>query len=400
MMAEMQTPTVLFHAFVCLVLLLVWLNSLVSFLIVRRPGRREAILDAPFVSILVPARNEARRIGRCLASLAAQDYPRFEVLMLDDRSDDGTAERAKEVGFAAEGPLRILPGRSLPAGWIGKAWACEQLARAAGGDYLLFTDADTVHAPEMLAAAMAEAQQTRASLLSLWPRQITKSLGEQLVIPLLYFAAAGLVPHFVIAAAQRWPLLARVIPRSFLRRYGIANGQVLLFRRADYFALGGHAAVRNHLVEDVALARRVAARIADGFRLINRDGTALVQCRMYESLAETWRGFTKNCRAAFEESLISFLSAGLVQVVIFLVPFALVFVPGPERWLALAEVLAIYGLRFLYAARYRGTLLGALLHPLGEMIGLLIALNSWRRSAGSGVEWKGRVYKVVHEAPA
>jgi chlorobactene glucosyltransferase len=95
---------------------------------------------------------------------------------------------------------------------LGKAWACEQLAGTAGGDYLLFIDADTVHAPEMLSATIAEAQRTRASLLSLWPRQITKSLGEQLVIPLLYLAAAGLVPHFVIAAAQRWPVLARVIP--------------------------------------------------------------------------------------------------------------------------------------------------------------------------------------------
>jgi chlorobactene glucosyltransferase len=208
------------------------------------------------------------------------------------------------------------------------------------------------------------------------------------------------VPHFVVAAAQRFPIVAKILPRSFLRNYGVANGQFLLFRRADYFALGGHAAVRKHLVEDVALGRRVAARIADGFRLVNGDGSSLVRCRMYESFPEIWFGFTKNCRAAFEESLVSFLGVGAVQLTVFLAPFALLFVPGPQRWLAFSEVLAIYGLRFFYTARYRSTILGALLHPLGEMLGLMIALNSWRHSAGAGVEWKGRRYKVVHEAPS
>jgi len=208
------------------------------------------------------------------------------------------------------------------------------------------------------------------------------------------------VPHFVLIAAQRFPALTRIFPRSFLRSNRIANGQFLLFRRVDYFALGGHEAVHNHLVEDVAMGRRVAARTADGFRLLNTNGTLLVECRMYESLAGVWDGFTKNCRAAFEDSLVSFLSAGLVQVAVFLAPFALVFVPGPGRLLALAEVLAIYGLRLLYAARYRSSILGAFLHPLGEILGLLIALNSWRRSAGAGVEWKGRLYKVAAETSA
>jgi chlorobactene glucosyltransferase len=395
----MPALLILFHVFVCLALVLIWLNSLANLLFVRRPRLGKAIADAPFVSILVPARNEARRIARCLGSLVAQDYPRFEVVMLDDHSEDETVRLAETIGVGSEGCLRIIRGRSLPNEWTGKTWACHQLAREARGDYLLFTDADTVHAPEMLAAAIAEAQRTGASLLSLWPRQITRSLGEQAVIPLLYLAAAGLVPHFIVAAAQRFPIVAKILPRSLLRNYGIANGQFLLFRRADYFALGGHAAVRKHLVEDVALGRRVACRIADGFRLLNRDGSSLVQCRMYESFSEIWFGFTKNCRAAFEESLVSFLGVGAVQMAVFLTPFGLLFLPGPQRWLALSEVLAIYGLRFLYAARYRSTILGALLHPLGEMLGFLIALNSWRRSAGMGVEWKGRIYKVVHEAP-
>jgi chlorobactene glucosyltransferase len=399
-MARMHAGAVLFHAFVGFALLLVWLNSLATLLFVRRLRPAKVNSDAPFVSILVPARNEARRIACCLRSLAGQDYPHFEVLFLDDDSEDATRALAEQIGFAEEGRLRVIRGLPVPNEWIGKAWACHQLARAASGDYLLFTDADTVHKPGTLAAAVVEARRTRASLLSLWPRQITLTLGEKAVVPLLYLAAAGLVPHFILMAAQRFPALAQIFPRSFLRSSGIANGQFLLFRRADYFALGGHEAVRNHLVEDVALARQVAARIANGFRLVNAEGTLLVECRMYESLAGIWDGFTKNCRAAFEESLVSFLGAGLVQMAIFLAPFALLWVPGRQRLFALSEVMAIYGLRLLYAIRYRSSIFGALLHPLGEILALFIALNSWRRSAGAGVEWKGRTYKVVHQTSA
>lgn len=115
--------------------------------------------------------------------------------------------------------MRILSGAALPSGWIGKGWARDQLARAAAGEYLLFTDADTVHAPGMLAAPVGEAARTRASLLSLWPRQITGSLGEKAVIPLL-----------IIAAAQASPRLAKLFSRSFLRSNEVANGQFLLFR--------------------------------------------------------------------------------------------------------------------------------------------------------------------------
>lgn len=396
----MSSGLLLFHAFVGAVLLFTWLNSVVTLLIVRRLRPATADEDAPLVSILVPARNEERRIVRCLSSLAAQDYPHFEVLLLDDNSDDATRALAEEIGFAAEGSRRIIRGEPLPEGWTGKAWACHQLAQAATGDYLLFTDADTVHGRATLATAIKEAQRVRASLFSLWPRQLTESLGEKAVIPLLYLAGIGMMPHFILAAVQRFLAVAASLPRSFLRQQGVANGQFLLFRRTDYFALGGHSAVRNHLVEDVALARQVAARSAEGFRLVNADGALLLQCRMYENFGEVWSGFTKNCRAAFESSLASFIGAGLLQVSVFLAPFALIFVPGRQRWFALSEVLAIYGLRFLYAARYRSSVLGALLHPLGEIIGLLIALNSWRRSSGRGVEWKGRTYKVVHGAPA
>lgn len=388
-----------FHCFVWAVLGFVWLNSLGTLLVIRRLRPRTAPANPPLVSILVPARNEARRIVRCLRSLCAQNYPRFEVLLLDDDSTDNTRQLAEEVGFSPEGKFRLLTGEPLPPGWTGKSWACHQLARAAAGQYLLFTDADTEHAPTSVATALREARRMGASLLTVWPRQITCSLGEKAVVPLLYIAIVGMLPHFLLVLAQRFSRIGARLPRVLLRNLAAANGQFLLFRRADYLAIGGHAAVRHHLVEDVALSRLVALRIPEGFRLVNCDGSLLVRCRMYENLRETWDGFTKNCRAAFDASLATFLVVGAVQVAVFFVPFVLLSLPG-KRWLALAEVLAILGLRVLYAWRFRGPLLSALLHPFGEIISLGIALNSWRLSAGRGVDWKGRHYQVVHHPPA
>ena len=123
--------------------------------------------DAPMVSILVPARNEALNIGACAGSLLAQDYPNFELLVLDDHSDDATAETVRGLGVSESGrDARLLHGEALPAGWCGKNWACDQLARSARGKFLFFTDADTTHAPGTVSAAVAYALRTRAGLVS------------------------------------------------------------------------------------------------------------------------------------------------------------------------------------------------------------------------------------------
>ena len=251
----------------------------------------------------------------------------------------------------------------------------------------------------MLEAAMAFALHQKASLLSIWPRQVTHSLGEKCVNTLLYLLGIGFFPHLLFWAAQRSEHVAALIPNALFQRIGGANGQLLLFTRDAYVVIGGHAAVRAHLVEDVALARRIAARIPAGYRLINADGTLLVRCRMYESFAEVWEGFTKNGRAVFEESIFLFLVFGTILFTAFFLPFVLLIALQTGRAATVAEVLAIYGLRMLYAARYRSSWLGAALHPIGLMFAMLIGLNSWRRSAGSvGVRWKGRTYKVAHSS--
>jgi chlorobactene glucosyltransferase len=391
----------LFHAIILFVLLQTLVTIGVNLFIFRRPPRRPAPTagDAPRISILVPARDEETRLPRCLDSLLMQDYPNLEILVLDDHSSDATARVARDRGFVAEpaSTRRLMIGETLPPDWTGKAWACQQLARAARGEFLLFTDADTWHEPDCLSSVFAFATDGHADLVGLWPRQITKTWSERLVIPLIGLLILGFMPHVLLWLPQRFPALAQRVPRRMLWGLGGACGQFLFFRRAAYDAIGGHEAVRDHLIEDVALARRIAERIPDGLRLFNCDGSQLVSCRMYENLAGIWEGFTKNIRAAFDSRLGMFIAFGLMQLVCFFLPFVLICLPGlPELWwrVAALEVALIYLVRIIITLRLGTSWVSVVFHPFAQIFALLVGLNSWRLSRGKGVRWKGRTYTM------
>ena len=392
----------IYHLAVTAFLLLVTLNVALNWrlFVAPRSHRFDPSAPTPLVSVLVPARNEARRIAPCVESLLCQDYPNYELLVLDDNSDDQTAEVVMSLGLSREKTSnhRLFAGRPLPEGWTGKAWACQQLAAAARGEYLLFTDADTVHEPAALGACVHHAMQTDAALLSAWPCQVTGSWSERAVIPLVYVLLLGALPHYFLHRLQRRPEYARGVSGKTLETLGAANGQYLLFRRDAYETIGGHAAVRDHLVEDVALGRMIAARTASGLRLINCDGSKLVRCRMYTAFPEVWEGFTKNLRAAFAESSFSFWLFGALQVAGLLLPFVFACLPsvsGRWWWVPAAQVVWIYALRLMLAARFRTSFLGVWLHPVGQALSLLIGLNSWRLSSQKGVTWKGRIYRMA-----
>jgi chlorobactene glucosyltransferase len=390
-----------YHLAVTVFLLIVTVNIAINWgLFVAPPPLRSDAADLPLVSVLVPARNEARRIVPCLQSLCRQDYPNYEIIVLDDHSEDDTARVVTELGFGREpgSARRLLAGAALPEGWTGKAWACQQLAAAARGSYLLFTDADTLHEPPALGAFVGHAQSTGAGLLSAWPHQVTRTWSERAVIPLVYVLLLGALPHGILIYLQHRPDKARRGRREWLRSLGAANGQYMLFRRDVYELIGGHAAVRAHLVEDVLLGRLVAERTGEGVKLVNCDGSRLVHCRMYESFADLWEGFTKNLRPAFSESQLSFWIFGAVQAAGLFFPFVWVCLPGLSGrwyWLPVLQVIWLYALRAALTARFRTSWLGAWLHPLGHGLSLVIGLNSWRLSARKGVVWKGRVYKMV-----
>ncbi len=387
-------------------ILLIWLGTLlVNLCIFRRAPTRTAadLVDPPLVSILVPARDEEHRLAPCLDSLLAQDYPNREILVLDDHSTDRTGELVLARGFqeSAAGPLRLLRGTELPAGWTGKGWACWQLAQAARGEFILFTDADTWHPPSGLSTAVAQARAERIDLFSAWPEQITETWSERLIIPLIWLLIAVFMPHFWLWLPLRSPWFARKVPRKAMWSLGGSNGQYMLFRRASYFAIGGHEAVRDHLVEDVALGRRMAERFGDGLRLLNCDGANVVRCRMYRSFPELWEGFTKNIRAAFDTRVGAFVGFGLMQVVCFVLPFfALPFAFGEAWWgkWVIAECALVWLMRIILTIRFSTSWLSCALHPVAHTLAVAIGLNSWRLSKKRGVTWKGRTYTMGETA--
>jgi len=286
---------------------------------------------------------------------------------------------------------RLLSGQPLPEGWTGKNWACHQLAQNARGQFLFFTDADTGHAPGTVTAAVTYALKNRAGLVSAWPRLVTGTLGEKLVVPVILLVGMAWCPFWLQRWLQRRPERAA----SFdMRRMGAANGQFMFFTRQCYERVKGHEGVRAHVVEDVTLGRQVAALIPVGERLFNCDALQFSTVRMYRSFGETWEGFTKNVRAAFDEQRVMFWFFGCAQAALFLVPFVAFFIaPAALRPLIGLQIGIIFFIRLLLAARFRTSWLGALLHPLGVLLMMLIGLNSWRLSTGRGVVWKGRTYK-------
>ncbi len=385
---------VVFHVFLVVGLAWGWVTVLLNLRSFEglQPASPADPSRSPLVSVLVPARNESLNIGACLRSLDAQDYPNLEILVLDDHSEDDTAAQILELGFGrGNAPKRLIDGAELPAGWTGKNWACHQLAAQAQGRYLFFTDADTEHQPGTVSALLAYALARRASLVSAWPRLLTGGWSEKLVIPLVPMLAMVLYPHWLVMFLQNRNLLGR-LPEKLRRGLGAANGQCLFFTRESYDTIGGHAAVRNHVVEDVALGREVVLRAGLGLRLSNCEAIQFSSCRMYRSFSQVWEGFSKNLRPVFEDSLATFLGVGILQFLLYVLPWGLIFFADATRPWVLYEMAMVLGIRGVLAVRFQTSWLGVALHPLGYLLAIAIGLNSWRLSVTRGVSWKGRVY--------
>lgn len=397
-MIDSLEPELIYQGVILAGTALLFLNTLINMLVLPTVGkgrRHDAGQAAPFeelplVSILVPARNEEGSIGPCIASLVAQDHPHIELLMLDDHSQDRTRQEAIDAGIPEE---QILTGKPLPEGWAGKNWACHQLAEAADGAWILFTDADTVHRPDSVSAALRLAQKEKATLLSAWPRQRTGSWSEVTIIPLVYYLAGAMLPHIAQILARRLPGLAAKLPAAALKPFGAANGQYMFFSREGYQLVGGHAALPGHLVEDVALGMATMERTHQGGRLVNADGHRIVDCRMYTNWRELSEGFSKNLRPLFDGSDFHFCLAGLYQVVFQILPFCFLFLAeGTALTVVSLQVALIVVIRIILAIRLKTSLSIIPFHPFAVLLALWIGLISWRKAKTGNLTWKGRSY--------
>jgi chlorobactene glucosyltransferase len=377
---------------------LIWL-LLVAMLIIRAARQRgqlpvlapTASLDAraPTLAVIVPARDEAANIGPCLRTLLEQDYPaeRCSILVVDDQSVDATPNIVAAMS-REDKRLRLLRSPPLPAGWTGKSHACWLGARAVapGTEWLCFIDADMRGTPSLLASALQSAQRDGIDLLMLAPRHVLRSFAERLVIP------CGL---FVLAFLQN--LGARQVREA---HDVIATGQFMVIRTDAYETIGGHAAVRAAISEDLELARR--CKRSDRVVLL-MDGQELLSGRMYTGWRTLWPGFAKN----LVDLLGGPLATAVTATVTVMLAWAALAVPALAAVraaqdsgglglvplaLSITASAALFALHIAGAIYFRIPFWYGLLFPIGYTAGALIAADSIRQRWQARVTWKGRVY--------
>lgn len=360
------------------------------FTLPRLARRTPSLIDTQpesgqLVSVVIPARNESSTIATVVGSVLSTSYHPIELLVVDDRSSDDTAAIVESF---SDPRLRLVRGEKLPAGWYGKPWACFQGYRAAKGDILLFTDADTRHGPELLARAVGALVTERADLVTVAPLQRCITFWERVVMP------------------QIWLLLALryhpdAVNRARRERDVIANGQFILTTREAYEAAGTHEAVRHEVAEDLALAQTY---LRHGRKLHFAFAERLMETRMYQGLSHLIEGWSKNIylggRRSFpHEPLLRALVPVMLIVAMlsWLLPPAMLLAAAVDPHLtdlapaALATafsaafwMLICHGMQI--PARY------GVAYPIGAAMALYIILRStWRGSRR--VEWRGRVYK-------
>ena len=280
--------------------------ALVNYL--TRPYLRNIpVYSHPLVSVLIPARNEEQNLPVLLDSLRKQDYTNFQVIVYDDHSEDGTGQILEQYS-GKDKRIEWVRGEEVPEGWTGKNHACHQLGEAAGGDILLFLDADVVVSSDMLRKAVSTFRHYRLSFLSIFPHQLLKSRGEWLTVPLMNWILLSLLPLIMVRKSRRSSLAA-------------ANGQFMMFDAGVYKEHLWHEQVRSNLVEDIVISRMMKKERYTTATLLGRHD---VMCRMYNSWLEGINGFAKNVLEFFGGNpLVAVFFTLLTFAGIFLIPFSL-----------------------------------------------------------------------------
>jgi chlorobactene glucosyltransferase len=350
----------------------------------------------PTVSIIVPARNEEQNIERCVRSLLEQDYEHYEVIAVDDGSTDSTGRILDELAQTHPNGHRlwVLRLRDLPEGWAGKPHAIHRGVQEAQGEWLLFTDADTWHAPNCLRSAITQAIREGADLFTLASEQELPGFWDKTLMPMAYLGISMLYP----------PRKAND-PKS---KVAIANGQYILIRRSTYTITGGYARpdLRATLLDDRDLAQIVKQT---GFKLRFVDGSGLVRVHMYHSLGETWRGWRKNAylgnRGGLAFVALQLIGLPMISLMPFLLPLLMLLSGGwrGSRNGRQSLLLAVLELGPLFAYRtWLNRMMGVpwyytLTHPLaGAIFTGILGQSAWRVLTGKGVDWRGRQYHNRH----
>ena len=343
--------------------------------------------NPPLVSVIVPARDEARNIEACVRSILGSAWPNFEVIVVNDHSTDGTGDIARRIA-AEDTRVRVVENPELPGGWFGKQWACHNGALAARGTILLFTDADTRHTPKLLTLAVNAMRVRGADLFSVAGSMVMESFWEQL-----------LQPHVMTLIIARYGSTER-LSRSKDPYMKIANGQYILATRSAYDETGGHEAVRSHVAEDLRLAQEWCR---EGYSVQMVTGFDWLSTRMYHGFGEIARGWGKNLYAAGRDTLPLGRAGRAVLRLVFPLPALWEIVPAAVAIAALFGLVSqaagvwgaiCYSVTALYWAVVHFIMKApvplALLHPVAALA--LFGIFTRAAWKGERVEWKGRAY--------
>jgi len=350
------------------------LRTIISFLnLISRlhlPNQKPA--SFPKVSVLIPARNEEAVLGRLLDSIEKQDYPDFEVIICNDHSSDNSEEILNWM-VGEDERFHWFLGEKLPEDWLGKNFACHQLAQKASGKYLIFLDADVELSPDAITKAVAFFQEKDLSLLSVFPQQKMESFAEQITVPVMNWILQSLLP-MILVQKTKFPSLSA------------ANGQLMMFDAENYRTHQWHSRVRNQNVEDIRLARMIKD---EGLKIAVLLGNKDVFCRMYRTFDEAVVGFSRNIHEYFGGRRAVMLAFWFV---ICFGPF-IVFYATDWTFFSLFLLLVLANRLFIAAANRQNVFLSVLLHPLQMISFTTFVFYNIFRSMKKETEWKGRKIK-------
>jgi chlorobactene glucosyltransferase len=380
----------IYQLVITIALALLLVNLILNLRELRRPSVTAKVLQpAPLISVLIPARNEENNIRKCIESLQRQDYPNFEILVMDDNSDDDTNAIVSAMA-ARDSRIRLFQGDPLPDDWAGKPFACQQLARKARGAYLLFVDADTTHAPHMLRSVLDLAIEKNTGMLSGFNHQIADTFVQKVTMPVFYFIILGWAPLWLIQRSRK------LMP-------SVAIGQFLFFTRDAYWKMGGHQAVKNRIVEDIWLGVEVTRH---GGKHLAADLSNEVSCHMYHNTREIWEGLGKSIYAVVAISPLFIVGLVIIATVLYLAPFyyfvwGLLTGNGTILWdiLVILQIAIMLFMRWLVDSRFREPPVSMWFQFFGLGFYVVDVIHAgWRYLTGAPVTWKERSYEKDLEA--
>ena len=352
---------------------ILFLTSLINSLFGPKLNKKIVPENYPKVSVLIPARNEEKNISNSLESMMEQDYPDMEIIVLDDSSTDSTSQIVSKLQ-QEDRRIRLIKGKELPEGWLGKNWACHQLAQEAKGEILIFTDADNFYKPYAVSNTVGRMQRHGLDFLSAFPQQVTVSFFERLIVPLIDMI---IYSFFILWSSYyiKWNIFAA------------ANGQWIAVKKEAYFSTGGHKKLRKKIVEDTAMSRLFKK---NDYRTLTTAGTGVIFGRMYTSLDEIWQGLTKNLFSLMSGSVFGFIIFFTALTLSSILPYFFFLFDGLQPYLIAALALNLLW-RWVLCFNFRHTFFDTVvLHPVSILFLLAIWINSLIQSKFGIIKWKDR----------